>query len=414
MAQHDEYTPFAEDVRTAIKDYLDGLGLNASLDDLMAEFLAARIFVKKADAKLCFRYRAILEYFIALQMTNNQVFKAWVMEDSRYLQFVNEIQYYAGKLRNDADLVDEIGRRFDRTINQLESEGKPFDLTALSAIKLARSDNELSDSLLEEYLERPLSEEERDAELETELPSDVEGRQEVFRPNIHDTGQRLIIALILYSGVVKNMELIGDASKRRHLDSVFRGWSIFWLLSLMSVPDIARHRRFRVNGVLYELNAPHGMPNAELARVISLNLPTGVLQVMSSTLGTEKLERQLTEPTLETKSVPLSFEFLRAGMIADLKLNSTPTALRVALEHLRSSPYLVEALTWKIAQLRRMSRISDRHMEEIAVPLAGAISQLRGGSKTDQEQEKRRQLNQMRREKIMLSIKRKDTDEGDN
>lgn len=410
MADQNEYTPETEDVRMVIKGYLDALGLNAAIEELMSEFFAAKIFVKKADSKLSFRYRAILEYFIALQMTNNAKFKDWVMDESRYLQFVNEIQYYAGKLRNDSALVDEIGNRFASLIEEIEREGRPFDLSAISELKLPRKDNQISDSLMEDYLERPLTQEERDTELEAELPTDNEGRQEVFRPNIHDSGQRLVVALVLYSGVVKNMELIGDALKRQHLNSLFRGWSIFWLLSLMVVPEIARHRRFRVNGVLYDLNAPFGMPDGELARAIALNVPSAILQIMSSTLGTEKLERQLTEPTLETTGLPLSFEFLRAGMVADLKLPSTPAAIKLGLEQLRSSPYLVESLAWKIAQLRRMSRISDRHMDEIAAPLAGVLSQLRGGSKNERQQEKSRQLTQMRKEKLVLSIKRKDED----
>lgn len=406
MAEQNQYTPATEDVRTKMKEYLDRLGLNAPLDDLMAEFLAARIFIKKPEDRLSFRYRAVLEYFIAMQMGVDPKFKSWVMDEGRYLQFVNEIQYYAGRLRNDAALVEEIGTRFEALIKGMEAADKPYDPHSLASIKLPRKDSELSDDLLEQHLDRPLTQEERDAELETELPQDVEKRQEVFRPEIEDPGQKLIVALFLYSGIVKNMELIDDAEKRRHLTAVWRGWSIFWLLSLMIVPEIARHRRFRINGVLYELSAPHGMSDAELARIISLNLPTGLTKMVSASLGTEKLERQLIEPQLDAATQPLAYEFLRASLIADLKLSSTPGTLKSAFERLRSSPYLAEALVWKVAALRRMDRIAQRHLDAIAVPLAGAIAELKGGSRKTRQDEKRRQVDRLRQEKLMLTMKR--------
>ena len=84
MAKADDYAPPSEAVRGVMKEYLDGLGLNAPLDDLMAEFLLARIFLKRPDNRLSFRYRAVLEYFIALQMSSDAAFKAWVMNSSNF------------------------------------------------------------------------------------------------------------------------------------------------------------------------------------------------------------------------------------------------------------------------------------------------------------------------------------------
>jgi len=406
MAKQNDYTPTFQEVTSVMKAYLDRLGLNAPLTDLMAEFFQARIFVTKPDDRLSFRYRAVLEYFIALQMSVDQMFKTWVMDEDRYLQFVNEIQYYAGKLRNDADVLDEIGRRFEAVIVEVEGEGKPFDPHQLETIRLPGKDGELANDLLEQHLEKPLTEEERDEELETELPQDVEKRQEVFRPEIKDPGQKLLVALVLYSGVLKNMELVDDDRKRRHLAALWRGWSVFWLLSLMIVPEIARHRRFRINGVLYELKAPHGMSDAELARIMSLQMPTNIGQMVAANLGTEKLERQLVEPRLDDTTDPLAFEFLRTALVADLKLAATPGSIKSALDRFRPSPYLSEALVWKVAELRRMDRIAQPHLDAIRAPVAGALADLRGGSKKDRENEKQRQLRRFDQEKLMFKMKR--------
>ncbi|MFA7585333.1 MAG: metallophosphoesterase [Novosphingobium sp.] len=406
MAKENNYIPSAEAVREVMKGYIDKMGLIAPIDSLMNEFLTARILVRRADDRLSFRYRAVLEYFIALQMGSDPAFKAWVMEEERYLTFVNEIQYYAGRLRNDSGLVDEIGQRFTAILSSIEQDKGPFDIVQIANLKLPANDSDVAADMLSRQLAAPMSQEERDEELEAELPVDVENRQEVFRPKVVDPGQKLIVALFLYSGVVKNMELIDDASKRGHLAELWRGWSTFLYLSLTIVPEIAKHRKFRINGVLYELNAPVSMSDGELTRIISLEMPVGITRMISGTLGTEKLEKQIVEPELDAARQPLIFELLRTALIADLRLSATPHALATALDVLRNSPYLREALIMKIADLRRMDRIAELHLKTIASPLAGALADLKGGSKKVRDDEKRRQLTKLRNEGLMLRIKR--------
>lgn len=406
MAEKNDYIPAAETVREVMKGYIDKMGLIAPIDSLMNEFLTARIFVRRADDRLSFRYRAVLEYFIALQMGSDPAFKDWVMDEERYLTFVNEIQYYAGRLRNDSALVDEIGQRFTSILSSIEQDKGPFDIVQIANLKLPANDSDVAADMLSRQLAAPMSQEERDEELEAELPVDTEHRQEVFRPKVVDPGQKLIVALFLYSGVVKNMELINDASKRRHLAELWRGWSTFLYLSLTIVPEIAKHRKFRINGVLYELNAPVSMSDGELTRIISLEMPVGITRMISGTLGTEKLEKQLVEPELDVASQPLIFELLRTALISDLRLSATPHALATALDVLRNSPYLREALIMKIADLRRMDRIAEPHLKAIASPLAGALADLKGGSSKARGDEKRRQMAKLRNEGLMLRIKR--------
>ncbi len=413
MAEQDNYVPLAEDVRTLIKKYLDDRGLVASVDDLMDEFHQARVFIKKTEGRLSFRYRAVLEYFIAQQMILEPDFKAWVMQDERYLTFLNEIQYLSGKLRNDAKLIMLIEGRFAALMKEITDEmGGDLNLHQLEKVTLPEKDKELTADFLSSQLSLPpLTQEQRDSELEAELPRDVEDRQEVFRPTIKDPGQRLMVGLLLYSGVLKNMELIGDAEKRRHLHNVWRGWGLFLQLSLSVATELARRRRLRINGVLYEFNAPKGMSDSELARVIALLMPTGISQVMSGALGTEKLERQLTDPELEPDGSPLIFEFFRATMIAELRLSATLGALQVAFDKLNSSRYLLEALTLKIAQLRRVDRLRPEHRQRVTELLAKAISDLKGGDRASRLRERDRQIVRLQKETLVLRVKRHERDD---
>lgn len=406
MAQTNNYVPGFEDLRDTMRSYLDGLGLNPPLDDIMREFQTARILVPRSDHKISFRYRAVLEYFIALKMSHDALFKSWVLDETRYLQFPNEIQYYSGKTRNDAELVSTVSARFAEQIAKVYSDlGTEIDLHQLSKVILPSDDESSIEHLSDQLSLPPMSQEDRDKELQAELPSDVEARQEVFRPSVELPGQRLIVGLLLYSGVVKNMELIPDAEKRVHLENLFKGWSIFMQLSLSVVPELARHRRVRINGVLYEINAPISMSDNQLMRAIALRMPIGISRLASTTLGTEKLERQLVEPTLDSSTHPLVYEFIRTALVADLRLPATANAISVALDRFKSSRYLKEAMIWKIADLRRHDRINSEHNIAVTSAAAKAIAELKGGSKTEKDKEVSRQIRRINKEALVLKIK---------
>lgn len=408
MSTNNKYTVELEDARDVIRSYIDRLGLVVDVGGLIDEFFACRLFVRKPVNRLCFRYRAVLEYFISLEMFNNQEFMEWVLDESRYLSFMNEIQYFAGKRRKDTALIEKIGERFCAFIDMMEADIGKIDLHRISGLKLPNEDGKSStiDHLSAQLSAEPLTQEEKDAELEADLPRDVEHRQEVFRPEIKNPGQKLFVSLLLYSGVLKNLEHIDDADKRRHLNNIWKGWGIFLHLSLQVAAEIAIHRRIRIDGVLYEVVAPHGISNEALTRLIALNLPMGVSRLIAANLGTEKLERQLTEPKFDDVDSPLVFEFFRTALISDLRLPASETVLGAALSTLQPSRYLTEAMIWKIADLRRYERLPKEKFNKLAPYVATAIAHLKGGKGSERDDEKRKQLDRLRREGILLSMKK--------
>jgi 3',5'-cyclic AMP phosphodiesterase CpdA len=412
MAKANCYTPQFEQFREAMKAYVDKVGLVADLDQLAAEFFEARIMRKLPDGRVSFRYRAVLEYFIAIEMIAEPDFKAWVLDESRYLSFINEIQYYAGKIRNDAVVVNTIAERFERSIHEVVTAlGSPFDPEQLATIELPRKGNSDSLSQLSDHLMGgPLSREEKDEALDADLPRDHEERQVVFRPRIEHPGHKLLVALLLFSGVVKNMETIDSTDKRRHLKLAWKGWSLMLKTSLSIVEELAKQRKMRINGVLYEIYAPRAMPDEELGRQIALVMPTSITRLISAAMGTEKLQRQLTEPELDDSNEPLVYEFLRSCLIADLKLPATPGVLRDLMKKLVPSEYLSEALIWKIIDLRKMDHISAQHFEAVQSDVAGAIVRLSGGKPSELHKEKSKQIEKLRRQSLLLKIARQKDD----
>jgi len=233
-----------------------------------------------------------------------------------------------------------------------------LDLDQFETIQLPTDDDgEAIASTELEIAQPPLTKEEKDTELEAQLPVDAEDRQEVFRPNVDQAADRVMLSLALYSGMIKNMELITDADKRRHLSMIWRGWAIMLVAALRLAPRLAKERRLRINGALYEVQAPFGMSATSLLRKIMILLPHVHVRLISGALGTEKLERQLTEPTLSEDGEPKIYEFFRTGLIADLRLAATPSAIKALAHKFRDNKYLLWSLIVHVSELRRLCNL---------------------------------------------------------
>lgn len=408
MARENQYVPLREDTRAAMKRCLDEMGLDAPpLDDLMHEFLTARIFERRSQERVAFRYRGVMEYFIAYRMTVDPDFKAWVVDEDRYLTFVNELLYYAGKTRNDPELIETIRDRHLEIFDKATEHLQPIDLNLFDTYPLPADD---SGDSIEDAADRlatpPLTQEEKDDEFDVEIPQDEEGRQEVFRPRIDSIQEAMFFSLTLYSGLVRNFEHMADAKKREHLRHIWRSWATLMLESARFAPRIAKERKLRINGVLYEIQAPKGMSDAVVLKQMLVRLPHAMIRLIASTLGTEKLRKQLIEPDLEDGLEPKIIKLFRVGLISELRLDETPGAVSDLVATLRENMFLLWSLVVHLGELRRFDRIREDHLKALIPPTAGAIADMGGGSKKDRDERKRKHLARLQREQLMIRMKR--------
>lgn len=407
MARSNVYVIEKEKLRSFAKQYIDERGLPVDVDDILDDFLEVRIFVKKSETTFAFRYKGVLEYFIALRMISDDSFRNWVLEEERYLSFVNEIGFYAGKLRNDLDLLEKVAERHQVLMNVLTEELGEINLSKFNTFEIPTDSDDIAEveNLLSDLLEKPLTREERDEELQAEIPKDAEDRQEVFRPSAREINEKLWLSLALYSGLVKNLELIDDASKRRHLKEIWRGWASLLLMALSFAPTLATQRKIRINGVLYEFHAPHGMSDTTLLRHIVLKLPHVHLRFLSGALGTEKLMRQLCEPTLDDANDPMIFEFFRTGLITDLRLPGMVDAVSGFLKKLTGFPYLTRSFLEHLFETRRLDRLTDDEIVRLEKPMAKAIADLGGGSRRDRAAATTKQLQRFERRRLLMKAR---------
>lgn len=407
MVENDNYAIGDEEFCTASRKYFKKLGLNQIPEDHLERFIAAKILTK-IDGVIRFKYRAFLEYFIALHMGENRKFKEFVLSDKNYLSFCNEIEYFAGIRRNDENLLDLIGRRFAKLSRDLEAEiAWERDLNRLDDIKVpASEESEKYFRAIEDQICAPrLTDEERDELLEAELPKDVGDRQEVYRPFYENVAQKWTWCLILYSTILKNSELVKDQKKRKHLAEVLLGWGHFLCHSLLVIPALTKHRKLTINGVSYHVIMPKGMSDGEVARTLYLLMPRSISEVIHWTLGTEKLESQLGAGEKMKGKEPLIIKFFRYWLYADLHLPSFPAILKRLGKDILKSAYISEAYLWKLRQFMVRASLTDKQDKEIRGLIASMVGRLAPGSRDQRLGKAKEERARLERSKIIEKLR---------
>jgi hypothetical protein len=384
MARADKYILSRMELYEVVKEHLTKFGFAWDPDDIIDMFIKSRVLSKHPDGRISFRYRAFLEYFVAKQMMEDGGFNSWLLEEDRYLMFSNELLYYSGLIRNDASLLELVGERFEKANQQAINDLQWMpDIRKIDEFTppLATSEEDLFEEFERQMDLPPMTPDERDEILEGEIPVDSGARQQVYRPTISHIGHRWTMALLLYSGLLKNMELISDGDKRRHLAAILKSWGLLAGMSLAVVPTLAKHREFKVNGVLYKINYPTRFNEAKIARSLYIDMPNCVGRLLLSVLGTEKLEKQLAEPALDEANEPSIVTYYRHSLIADMKLRSWVTGLERLYNRIRHSAYLTEVFLRKTTALYMIGDAAEKDSRDLkeVVGKVIAISRTKGG-----------------------------------
>ena len=379
MARENRYVLSESEVLDVFQRYLDSKGLAQSHTGILGHFVEARILAVRVDNTFSFRYRAFLEYFVASQMRISAEFREWVLEEGDYLRFMNEVEYYAGLERDGADTLELVGERFAVLDSQLskEVEWKP-DLKLVESFEPVSDKEDLFEDIEEQLSSPSLDEKERDDILDWESPRDERERQEVYRPVLETLAQEWTACLLLYSGMVKNMDLVSDGEKRKHLQNVLFGWSRFTMHSLMIVPSLAKHRKLTINGVVYEVIIPRHYTEAEVARWLYLELPMTLARLVMTHLGSEKLERQLLEGDVLSEDEPAIVRFFRYTLVADLRLRKWSHYLPTFVSSLENSRYLTRSYLRKMSDIYLLGGLKKEVAGRLQGEIGNVVSRLKG------------------------------------
>ncbi|MCI5043385.1 MAG: metallophosphoesterase [Aquisalinus sp.] len=377
MCQIDQYALAEEDLISFFERYLNNIGLDENSSLIFKDFLESRILQKRPDGNVRFRYRFILEYFVACQMSDDPTFKDWILEEDHYLKFPNEIEYFAAKSRTDLNLINIISFRYKELFNDLLSiEEGLFDLNAIDNFELPSTDDKESiyDHLEAQLDQEPLSDRERDEILDADIPFGTDKRQEVHRPIVDHLPIKWLQCLFLYSGVLKNLEIIPNEDKKQHISHILSGWAAFMLISYRIIPALAERRHMRVNGVLYAVNAPKAMTEKEVARFLYVEMPNSFSNIIYDRMGTSKLKLQLEQPLVSKGKEPTIISYFRNYLATELKLGDWVGKMEEFSNTLPQKHVLKESLLKRVTDMHLLGT----HREKVAKSMRSLAGRLVG------------------------------------
>ena len=214
--------------------------------------------------------------------------------------------------------------------------------------------------------------------------------------------------------VLRNTELIPDFRKREHLSEVLRGWAQLTYHAILMIPALVKHRKMLVNQVMYHVAFPEDMAEGEVARGLYLAIPRALSDMTKFYLGTEKLEVQLNEPSLDEGGEPRILKFYRGSLYGDLKLSGFLDALRRIGEELRPSRYLFEAFIWKLRQMLVRLPLSRQEDAEFRKLLAGAVGRLYPSSPAERQERTSREMKRLGHARLMREIEVRIRERGES
>src|SRR5271169_826622 len=158
-----------------------------------------------------------------------------------------------------------------------------------------------------------------------------------------------------------------------------------------------------MNGVQYVVMLPRHYSESQVARTIYIELANSISRLIKFTLGTEKLERQLKEPSLVEAKEDTILTYYRYLLIADLRLGDWCGSLNVLFDRLKS-PYFRESLLRKVGDICFLS-VDARDCSARLRTLAGRmIGEMRGHSRTDQKRIAVRRIEDLKTKELLRRL----------
>jgi hypothetical protein len=379
MCRSEEYSWTEKATIDSIQEYLDRYDLNYSPVALMKYLVGARI-LELTDGHVGFRLRAFLEYFAARRMVDDPKFKAWVLDEIRYLQFEGEIACYAALTRRDGDWVTELVDRFEKNSEQVwaktPSEVRDGSILENLVLPQGSATEEEVFALERRILAEELGEEGR-RELLSSSSSGPENGKLVNRPDIRGPGEEWSAQLNMLSSMLRHMELIPKDQKSSVLDKVIKNWISVLSMSIGLAPALAQQKRITFNGISYEIHFPDGMSIGEITRRMLLSMPLGIFRMIHQMMGTDKLEIPLSKG-LSDKDSDLSGRerLMRVGLLSLLGNDGVADQLESVAKSLEGKPYLAEVLLRQLYELAVRYRLPDSEISKVRTVAADLATRL--------------------------------------
>lgn len=360
MAERGEYAFSTEETLSIVRQFMHDYGFEENVDRILDQLLGSKILDRR-DARVFFRYRSFVEYFIASAMELQPTFKDFLLDEGQYLQFGDAIEFFSGMRQTDVQLVEMIGKRLDQLTEQLASDhGWPSDLHGFERLHIQQgSIEQLVQSIGKSLQSPPLSNEQKDEIFGHEVPHDLGSDQTVVRPKYENDGGKWLACLHLYCKIVRNAEGLLASDKRTAVYRCIENWSKFTAFQLSIADELAKNRKVEINGVTYIVLFGEELSAERMLFELYYAIPYTTAENLKQELGSEKLKVILSEQLLDDGE-PKIVTFFRIGLYSAFKLEGFESKLSSLARIVEKSDYLRLCLLRQIRFQFRTGSLDDQ------------------------------------------------------
>ncbi len=317
MIEKNEYFFTKDQFFTILQEYHSNLGYTVIETGFDNIFFANGVLINLGNI-VTFRYSCMIEYYIAKRASESPEFLSFILENKNYLNFQNEILYYAGIHRKDKRLLSYLQKDLHA---YLESQQEKLSLLNDYdiGIDIAVPEDEFAERIESGRLSQIESDRISDSPdiSEKTLPEKIDKNLE------HSDADAFVDTLLLYGGCIKNLELLDLDTRQKAFNDFLLGLRI--LLAIMK--DISEH--------FFEdiLSSDEQLDPDKKARIKSfandfsrIVLPLSIQNIALDTIGTVKLKKVFEETYKNSDSDDFDMFFCVFTM-CDLRLPGVRTML---------------------------------------------------------------------------------------
>lgn len=253
-----------------------------------------------------FRFSYWINYFGAHRMFHSASFYEFIVDDEKFLNFPEIIEFYSAIDRRRNDLVIRISDKLKNIDYSVSKKlGLPTDFTLFDQIQWEPSSTNL------EEMEYELDNGIRESNLPTSLKDHYADRN--FEPNRH-LDQEIIEVLNEYhvmklmqcikslSRVVRNSTYVEKDHKYDAMKQIANGWLTFSKVLFMLTPALAMDRVASIDGAHFTLDEGYSdNPKERLVEII-LHIPFNIFHFFEEDLYSDKFGKILLNTAIDSQS----------------------------------------------------------------------------------------------------------------
>ena len=285
---HDEWN---RDVLEYEKDYLIELP-----EDILQEFEEKGLMVSEGG-QITFRADYLFSYFIACQMKSDDEFAQNLISDDGLYRHDNEVIFYAELEGTDTvkvlePLYEQANILKEKLFEQYKNYGIDLTLEWKNAVAGKKADTEaLVDELenVDKIAPDPKIADARDNERLSTVPRrrGIRRRQDVV-----ETEQRLLIAMKMYSRLIRNAQNIKGDDKLKHIRRLYNVAEM-WVGFMMAARQYIASSLFTVAGGVCFINKGATVDKAKSIADFKYNAPNSISTVLAEAMRNPQLSPAL-------------------------------------------------------------------------------------------------------------------------